>query len=318
MPDPTPRVPLALLPTPLVPLRRLSEALGADVWCKRDDLTGVGLTGNKVRKLEVLLADALAAGADTVITTGGIQSNHARATAVAARQLGLRPVLLLRGEPPPVPDGNLLLDLLVGAEVRWCTPEEYRTARDARMAEIARELRAAGARPYVIPEGGSNGLGALGYVRAAEEVAGAGERFDHVICAVGSGGTLAGLALGPRIGLVHGIAVCDDRATFSARVHAIARELGRALPAEGDRWEVTEGWQGPGYGLATGEIWDTIALVARLEGLLLDPVYTGKAMHALVSEVRAGRWAGRLLFWHTGGVFGLFGRGGELPAGERP
>src|SRR5690348_8348669 len=134
------RCALARLPTPLVPLRRLSRALGVDLWCKRDDLTGVGLTGNKVRKLEVLLGDALAKGATTVVTTGGIQSNHARATAVAARQLGLRPVLLLRGEPPAVPESNLLLDQLLGAEIHWCTPDEYRTSRNERMAGIAAEL----------------------------------------------------------------------------------------------------------------------------------------------------------------------------------
>lgn len=310
------RVPLARLPTPLVPLRRLSEALGRsvssgrppavlEVWCKRDDLTGIGLTGNKVRKLEVLLADALAKGADTVVTTGGVQSNHARATAVACRQLGLRPVLLLRGEDPAVPEANLLLDRLLGAEIRWCTPEEYRTRRNERMAEIAAELGGA----YVIPEGGSNGLGALGYVAAAAEVAADGP-FDHVVVAVGSGGTLAGLAMGADLGPVHGVAVCDDRAYFTARVRAIAAEAGRPLS---DRWDVVEGYQGPAYGVATPGIWDTIALVARTEGLLLDPVYTGKAMHALVSEVRAGRWGGRILFWHTGGVFGLFGRGGEVP-----
>jgi D-cysteine desulfhydrase len=307
MPDPfTDRCALARLPTPLVPLRRLSRELGVDLWCKRDDLTGVGLTGNKVRKLELLLADALAQGARTVVTTGGIQSNHARATAVAARQLGLRPVLLLRGDDPGPPEANLLLDRLLGAEIHWCTPEEYRTNRDERMARIARDLGGA----YVIPEGGSNGLGSLGYVRAAEEVA-AEARFDHVVVAVGSGGTLAGLAMGPDLGFVHGVAVCDDRAYFSARVQAIAAEAGLPLS---DRWEVVEGYQGPAYGVATPEVWDTIALVARAEGLLLDPVYTGKAMHALVSEVRSGRWTGRILFWHTGGIFGLFGRGAEVPS----
>lgn len=298
-------------------LERLSEALGAEVWCKRDDLTGFGLSGNKVRKLEFLLAEARALGADTVLTTGGIQSNHARATAVAARQLGLRPVLLLRGEAPPVADANLLLDRLLGAELHWCTAQQYRDERDQRLAALADRVREAGGVPYVIPEGGSNALGALGFVRAAEEVrAQTALRFDHVVCAVGSGGTLAGLALGPDVGPVRGVAVCDDRPTFSRRVHQIAADAARygvgPLPIEGDRWEVVEGWQGPAYAVATPEIWATMARVARLEGLLLDPVYTGKAMHALVGEVGAGRWGGRLLFWHTGGAFGLFGRGDEL------
>jgi D-cysteine desulfhydrase len=303
MPD---RVRLARLPTPLERLDRLSAELGAEVWCKRDDLTGLELTGNKVRKLEWLLGEAVAQGADTVITTGGIQSNHARATAVAARKLGLRPVLLLRGQPMAQPESNLLLDVLLGAEVHWCTPEEYRARRNERMAELAAELSKQGRRPYIIPEGGSNTLGARGYAQAAAEVAAEGLTFDRVVCAVGSGGTLAGLALGPELGMLSGVAVCDDRAYFSAIVHRIA---GEGLPPEGERWEVVEGYQGPAYAVATPEIWQTIRLVAQTEGLLLDPVYTGKAMHALVSEVRAKRWGGRLLFWHTGGAFGLFGRG---------
>ncbi|MEZ4242111.1 MAG: pyridoxal-phosphate dependent enzyme, partial [Myxococcota bacterium] len=157
------RLRLARAPTPLERLERLSAETGLDLWVKRDDLTGLGLSGNKVRKLEFLLADAVRGGADTVITTGGVQSNHARATAVACRRLGLRPVLLLRGEPPAVPDANLLLDQLLGAELHWCTPDEYRTSRNQRMDALAEAARARGERPYVVPEGGSNGLGALGY-----------------------------------------------------------------------------------------------------------------------------------------------------------
>lgn len=319
-----PSVPLARLPTPLERLDRASAAFGVELWCKRDDLTGVGLTGNKVRKLEWLLGDAVARGADTVITTGGIQSNHARATAVACRRLGLRPVLLLRGAPPATPESNLLLDALLGAEVHWCTPEVYRAARNERMAELADQVRAAGGRPYVVPEGGSNGLGALGYAAAAAELADQMRAvgvsgFDGVVCAVGSGGTLAGLALGPDVGRIHGVAVCDDRATFAARVHAIGAEAhaldpNARLGAQGERWDVVEGYQGPAYAVATPDVWRTIARVAQLEGVLLDPVYTGKAMHALATEAGAGRWRGRWLFWHTGGVFGLFGRGAELPS----
>jgi D-cysteine desulfhydrase len=252
-----------------------------------------------------------------VLTTGGLQSNHARATAVAARQLGLDVGLLLRGELPEEPDSNLLLDRLLGASIRTCTPDDYRNRRDELLATWADELRASGRRPYVVPEGGSNAIGALGYVRACEELRDqGGPAFDGIVCAVGSGGTLAGLALGRPGAPVRGVAVCDDRATFSARVHAIAADaagLGVGpLPPEGDAWSVVEGYQGPAYAVATPEIWRTIALAARAEGLLLDPVYTGKALHALVSEARAGRWRGRWLFWHTGGAFGLFGRGREL------
>lgn len=312
-------LPLARLPTPLHALPRLSDALGLEVWVKRDDLTGLGLSGNKVRKLELLLADAVARGCDTVLTTGGLQSNHARATAVACRQLGLEPLLLLRGDAQGAPDGNLLIDRLLGATVRTCTPEDYRR-RDTLLAAWADEVRADGRRPYIIPEGGSNGLGSLGYVRAARELtAQAPVDFDGVVCAVGSGGTLAGLARGGLDAPVHGVAVCDDRPTLAARVRAISAEVDALDPSapplgqEGAAWEVVEGYQGAAYGVASAEVWDTLMLAARTEGLLLDPVYTAKALHALRCEARAGRWRGRWLFWHTGGAFGLFGRGAELP-----
>ncbi|MBW1877954.1 MAG: D-cysteine desulfhydrase family protein [Deltaproteobacteria bacterium] len=308
------RLELARLPTPIQYLERLSSWLGAEVYVKRDDLTGLGLSGNKVRKLELLLAEAVDHGAEVVVTCGGIQSNHCRATAVAARQLGLQPVLLLRGERSGAPDGNLLLDDLLGAEVHTCDDATYRDHREEVMTELAR-----GRPAYVIPEGGSNGLGAMGYVLASEEAAAqVAERFDRVVVAVGSGGTLAGLAMGSDLGPVRGIAVCDDALTFTTRVRAIASEaerLGaRALPPSGRRWRVVEGYQGPAYAVAEPPVWEVIRKVAHLEGLILDPVYTGKAVHALVEEVRAGRWGGRILFWHTGGAFGLFGRGGEATA----
>lgn len=312
-----PSVPLAVTPTPLVPLRRLSAHVGAEILVKRDDLTGFELSGNKVRKLELLLGEAVARGADCVLTTGGLQSNHARATALAARQLGLEPFLLLRGELPAVPDANLLLDRLAGATLQMCTPAEYRTSRDAILAAWADALRAEGRRPFIIPEGGSDGRGALAFVRAAAELrAQLDGPVDRVVVAVGSGGTLAGLALGGLDAVVSGVAVCDDAAYFSARVRDIAAQAaalgGPPLPSSG--WEVVEGWQGPAYAVTPPATWEAIALVARLEGLILDPVYTGKAMHALIDQVRAGAWGGRIVFWHTGGAFGLFGRGAEVPA----
>ncbi len=306
------RVPLAQLPTPLQPLERLSASVGAELWVKRDDLTGLGLSGNKVRKLELILAEALRHDCDTVITTGGIQSNHCRATAVAARMLGLRPVLLLRGEEPGVPEGNLLLDRLLGAEVHWCTHEQYHHQRGAIMAGIADDLAARGSRPWVIPSGGSNAAGALAYARAARELGDA--RFDHVFVAVGSGGTVAGLAMAGLPARVHGVAVCDDEATFLAKVEALHRDAG-ASGIDPQGWCIDDRYRGEAYGVAGPEVWETITTVARTEGLLLDPTYTGKAMHGMLSEIRAGRVGGRVLFWHTGGVFGLFGGGGEL--GER-
>lgn len=299
---------LAQLPTPTQYLSRLSARLGAEVWIKRDDLTGFGLSGNKVRKLELLLNDALERGCHSVVTCGGIQSNHCRATALAARQLGLEPILLLRGAAPAIPEANLLLDHLLGAEIHFCNADDYRWKRDQLMQEIARPDS------YIIPEGGSNGLGALAFARASAEVKEG--PFDAVICAVGTGGTLTGLALGAELGPIMGIAVCEDRTAFRQRVDQIAADatnfgLG-TLPPIGQGWDIIEGYQGPAYAIATPEIWDTIRLLARLEGVLLDPVYTGKAMHALVTEVQKGNWGQRLLFWHTGGAFGLFGRGKEV------
>ena len=308
---------LALRPTPVHLLPRLSASLGTEVWIKRDDLTGFGLSGNKVRKLEYLLAGVEASGVDAVITTGGLQSNHARATAVACRQLGLQPILLLRGAPEAAPSGNHLLDHLLGAQLHYCSAETYRDSRNQVMEELAASLREAGHNPLVIPEGGSNGLGAMGFVAAAEELRlQLSEPVDAVVVAVGSGGTLAGLALGGGPGVVHGVAVCDDRQTFVTRVEEIAAEARQygapPLNPLGNGWDVLAGYQGPAYGVATPDVWNTIRWIAENEGVLLDPVYTGKAMHALICEVRAGRLGGRVLFWHTGGSFGLFGRGAEV------
>ena len=314
----TPRT-LARLPTPIHPLQRASELLGCSVWIKRDDLTGAALSGNKIRKLDCLLADAHTRGATTIITCGGIQSNHCRATAIACRQHGLRPVLLLRGSPPPPRqlDGNLLLDALVGAEVRWTDADGYRS-RDQHMAHIAEQLRSNGERPYIIPEGGSNAVGAMGFVHAGRELAAqaqaVGVQFDTVIVATGSGGTLAGLAMSGLQANVLGVAVCDDRATFRQRVHEIAQQaqtlnMGLTLPSDG--WDVLEGHQGEGYAISTATELQQQAWLARSEGIIVDPVYTGKAWGALFSVLQQDPRAlgRRVLFWHTGGVFGVFGRG---------
>jgi len=312
---------LARADTPLQWLERPSARLGLEIWVKRDDLTGLGLSGNKVRKLDYLLAEALSQGCDTVITTGGIQSNHCRATAVAARQIGMQPVLLLRGEPPAEADGNLLLNQILGAELHWTDDAGY-AHRDAHMADLARELSAQGRHPYVIPEGGSNATGALGFVRAGRELGtqaiAQGLRFDSVVCAVGSGGTLAGLALAGMDAEVLGIAVCDDRATFRARVEAIGDEAraryGLRLPSHG--WDVIDGFQGRGYALSTPEELRSQVRFTRETGLFLDPVYTGKAWCAVEALAQSApeRLGERVLFWHTGGLFGLFGRGAELRA----
>ena len=309
---------LARLPTPIERSDALDRLVGTSVWVKRDDLTAAGAAGNKIRKLEYLLADALGKKTNVIVTCGGQQSNHARATAIVAAELGLRSVLLLRtaspAEPPPLV-GNLMLDYLVGADVRFITPAQYRE-RDALMARVAEELRARGDLPYVVPEGGSNGLGSLGYVDAMGEVrrqldegaCGEVREFDAVVHACGSGGTSAGVALGiARHGVArvaHAVAVCDDRAYFEATIDRIVGEA-IALDATLDvaaRPTVHDAFKGPAYGLASSEQLAFIVEVARKTGLLFDPVYTGKALFGLS---RLEPKPARALFLHTGGLPGL-------------
>lgn len=332
-----PRLALAHLPTPLEPMPRLSAALGLDLRVKRDDLTGSHLSGNKIRKLDFLLADARAQGATHVLTCGGIQSNHARATALAAAPLGMMPVLLLRtpnGSPDDLPDSptaNLLLDRLAGARIVPCTPADYREQRGALLEALAAEIRSAGGVPVVIPEGGSNALGALGYAVAAWELLAQYDALglappDTCVVATGSGGTLAGLALGFEAAGVPtraiGVAVCDDRPTFEAIVHHIAAEatdrfdLPRLSPG---RFEVLDGFQGRGYALTTDDELAFLVATARHDGLVLDPVYTNKAFRGLLATAAApARPLGtRIAFIHTGGIFGLFAEAAALANAAR-
>ncbi len=325
-----PRVPLAHTPTPLDQLRRTGIDLGVELYIKRDDLTGTVLSGNKVRKLEFLLADAVARGADTVLTCGGAQSNHCRATTVAAAKLGLKTKLLLRtADPlhPPGLEGNILLDRLAGAEIVWVTPDEYKQ-RDEIFVRMASELGDLGRRPYVIPEGGSNALGAWGYVRAMEELAAdlaalGPARKTTLIYAAGSGGTGAGLILGSRIlGLdvrVVGVNVCDDRPYFVNAIGQIVEDMIRThwlkvrFSRERDV-EIVDGYVGRGYAESRPEELAVITQLARAEGIILDPVYTGKAFFGLVSELRKNPqvFGDRVVFVHTGGAFGLFPKAAEL------
>jgi D-cysteine desulfhydrase len=309
---------LAHLPTPLWRSDALDALIGTSVWVKRDDMTGGAEAGNKLRKLEYLLADALERGSSVVLTCGGVQSNHARATALCAAQLGLRTLLFLRTATPsiaPAATGNLLLDLLAGASVRRISPDEYRR-RNQLMAEAARELEAQGQKPYVIPEGGSNALGALGYVDAMRELrqqldlglGGGPAGFDAVVHACGSGGTAAGIALGARewdvAPEVHAIAVCDDRDYFEGIIARIAIEATR-LQTDLDppaRVVVHDRFKGPAYGVASDEQRAFIRELATRTGLVLDPVYTGKALFGLA---RLEPKPKRVLFVHTGGLPGL-------------
>ncbi len=323
-----PRLSLAQTPTPLQKLQRLSEVLGGpEIWIKRDDLTGCVVSGNKVRKLEFVLADALRQGADVVITCGGIQSNHARATAVLARRIGLFPHLVLRGEPPEgAPDGNLFLDKLFGAAITYVTPEQYRNEIDDIFAEIRRTYEKRGQRAYVIPEGASNELGAFGYLRATREIVEQlrleGLSVNYVVTAVGSGGTLAGLLLGKRLYALEadvvGFNVCDTAEYFRERIMGILRATAEryhlGLGVSPEDIQIIDGYVGLGYAESRPEELALIRDVARLEGIALDPVYTGKAMFGLIDQIRKGRFSkeDRILFLHTGGVFGLFAKRDQM------
>jgi D-cysteine desulfhydrase len=315
------RAALAQLPTPLAPLERVSGELGGPrLWVKRDDLTGAALSGNKVRKLEFSIAEALAQRCDTLITCGGLQSNHCRATAIAGARLGLKVHLILRGAPQGAPDGNLFLDDLAGATCSFYAPEEYRTQRPEIFAELAADYAKQGHKAFAIPSGASDEIGAWGYIAASAELKADFDRLgfvpEHIICPLGSGGTLAGLVLGNALyGLnatIWGVNVDDDdAATFKAKIRTDfgkwKERYRQGLDTEGLPINIIDGYVGPGYGRAEAHIFELIARVARTEGLILDPVYTAKTLHGLLSETERGRFSGarNIVFLHTGGIFGL-------------
>jgi D-cysteine desulfhydrase len=322
-----PRLALAHTPTPLsepIGLASLLAGRPVRLFVKHDDMTGGVTAGNKIRKLEYLLADARVHRATTVITCGGLQSNHARATAILARSLGMSAVLLLRTKDPGAAlptSGNVLLDRMVGAEIRLITPEQYRD-RSEQMAIVAREIEARGGVPYVIPEGGSSALGSLGYVRAMEEIGrqlelglAGGQPFDLVAHACGSGGTAAGVVVGAaETGVARAaraFAVCDDVAYFQGVVGRLVGELRERFGLERAlEVDIDDSAKGPAYGVASDDQKRRIVEVARATGLLLDPVYTGKAFLGLLDMVRRGELDGkRVLFLHTGGLPGLLADG---------
>jgi D-cysteine desulfhydrase len=330
-----PRGNWARLPTPVHKLENLSKELGIELFVKRDDQTGFEVSGNKIRKLEFLVQDALNKGATCLVTCGGVQSNHCRATAALAARLGLRCVLLLRGEAPDTAASNNLLSRLFGAEIFYLTNEQYYEGMGELRRLIDEQIRGQGGKSYFIPEGGSNGLGAFGYAAAYEEAEGQrarGEipglstvhRFDTMVTAHGSGGTQAGLLLGKLAAgdagentRIVGINVCyDGKESFRLVKDALWLSIQQhRLPlsfAAADI-EVKDGFLGRGYGLSTPEELKFIAKVARTEGMLVDPVYTGKGLYGLYQTVKQDRAAfgERVLFWHTGGGFGLFKMGEE-------
>ncbi|MCA9955739.1 MAG: D-cysteine desulfhydrase family protein [Anaerolineales bacterium] len=310
------RKPLAYLPTPLEKLERLSKHLGGpDIYMKRDDQTGLATGGNKTRKLEFLVADALAQGCDHLITTGAPQSNHCRQTAAAAAHFGLGCSLVLRGSAPAQMQGNLLLDRLLGAHLYWTDD----TPRHEVMAEVANEQRVMGHKPYIIPLGGSNVMGATSYVLAMEELMGqlaaASINIDFIVFASSSGGTQAGIVLGAEVygfrGHVLGISVDhpaeDLQIQVSALATATATHLGVANVSIANRVEVNDDYLGDGYAMVGETEREAIQMVAQLEGILLDPVYTGRAMGGLIDLIRWGAFTRgqSVLFWHTGGAAAL-------------
>ena len=321
-----PRFSLTQLPTPVEELKSLSRELGGpELLIKRDDQTGLALGGNKTRKLEFLVGQALEQGADTLVTAGAAQSNHCRQTAAAAARTGLRCELLLNGTKPELPNGNLLLDELLGARIHWIHLSE----RPAKLHELPDQLRKEGRKPYVIPVGGSNGVGATGYVLAmielVEQLDGIDRRVDHVVFASSSGGTQAGIVVGAKVtgfdGKLHGVSVDKGNrggAPYDHELANIANETGKYIGFDtqftaGD-FNVDYGYLGSGYGVPSDLEREAIRLVGSREGILLDPVYTGRSMGALVDLIRkkAFRPDETVLFWHTGGAPALFAYANDL------
>ena len=311
-----PKVELGIYPTPFYRLESISTRYGRNIWVKRDDLCGVALGGNKVRKLTYLLADARAQGCDTVFTTGGAQSNHAMLTAACASHLGLKCILLLKRRGVTDYRGNLVLNRIYGADVRFMDTDSYDDIY-AEMARLTKELAREGRKAYSIPVGGSIPLGSLGYVDCVAELAkqsdDAGAAIRHIVSATGSGGTTAGLLLGARLHLpeakVTGIGVDDD--PFDTIVPDIAAGAAGLLevPFERTADDFEMVWHlGAGYAIPNPEDTPFIEELARMEGILLDPVYTGKAWAGMLKLLREGYFGdeGDIVFVHTGGAAALF------------
>jgi len=312
------RLKLANLPTKIERLNRLSDQLGKNIYIKRDDQTGMEVSGNKIRKLEYCVADALSKNCDYLITCGGIQSNHCRATAAVAAKLGLGAYLVLRGDEDIPVEGNLFFDMMLGADIKFITGEEYKNNRAEIMEGIKEELEKKGHKGYIIPEGASNGIGSLGYINAMEEIlkqeGEMGVKFDAIAVTVGSGGTYSGLYYGNRINnnsaTVYGFNITETKEHFQEVVVKLLKEIsqytGKEINVTIDEIDIIDGYVGRGYALSRPEEIEFLSYLAKLEGLILDPVYTGKAMYGLVEEIKKGKFDKHenILFIHTGGIFG--------------
>jgi D-cysteine desulfhydrase len=336
---PSRKISLGRFPTPLQKVQSISfpgfepfEEL--ELWVKRDDLTSFDLSGNKVRKLEFLLADALEKGHDSVITIGGVQSNHARATAVAARQIGLEPHLILRqgsgvkADAPLDLTGNLLFNRMVDAKIHTVTLSTYAQHGSEALGEkLAAQLKEEGKNPYIIPVGGSNALGAFGYIDCVREILDHNMHFDHIVFACGSGGTVAGLAIGMKLAgmtdktTLHAVGVCDSPDYFYNHIEEVATELGIDTSEEGHgsvrSWVKIYAGQGIGYAKSTEEELAYLFAVSQQTGIIVDPVYSGKALYHFVNRVMKENPAdfpvkSKILFIHTGGVLGLYDKESQL------
>lgn len=314
------RISLAQLPTPVVELKNLARSYGIPkLLSKRDDLTGLELSGNKIRKLEYVVSDALAEGADTLITHGGTQSNHCRATAALGARLGLKVRLILRGQSDTNPDGNLFLDELFGAECSFHSPEAYSTNLNQLVEQAVEAAKSVGRQPYFFPVGASTPLGCWGYIRCVSELVeqlGREAPLDLYV-ATSSGGTQAGLILGRALlgctnWSIRGVPVSDSSDYFRQKLGELIRitvgQYGLNLQAESTPIDLVDGFIGPGYAIPYDEAVQTIRLLGRSEGIALDPSYTSKAMTGMLADIRS-RPTDRLpVFIHTGGSFGLFAR----------
>ncbi len=309
----TERIVLAHLPTPIEPLPKLTKLLqGPQLFIKRDDLTGLGLGGNKTRKLEYLAANALAQGCRTLVTTGALQSNHCRQVAAAAARLGLGCILVLAGEDPGIRQGNLLLDELSGAKLVFVPKEE----RDQRLQQAFAHAEEDGLQPYLIPYGGSNPIGVQGYIQAMQELQDQNLQPDWIVLASSSGGTQAGLVLGAKQtsfpGRILGISVDKPADELTQTIMALANQtaawLGIDKKIESADVLVNDAYCQAGYGILQPAEVEAIRLFARTEGILLDPVYTGRAAAGLIDLIRKGFFSPNetVLFWHTGGIPALF------------
>ncbi len=317
------RIKLAQLPTPITKLQRFSRRFkDIDIWVKRDELTGTEVSGNKIRKLEFCIAEAQQQGCDTLISCGGIQSNHCRATAILGVRLGLKVHLILRGEKPEVAEGNLLLDYLSGAEITYLSQSQWQDHENF-AKELQETYQSHGHKAFFIPVGASDEIGIWGYIAASEELKNDFARLamepEYIVTATGSGGTQAGLLVGSQLlnmrTQVAAFNVSDNAAYFEKKIEQDVTLWKQRYKQEFDieklNIKTVEGYLGAGYGIAGPEVFASIAELASSEGIFLDPVYTGKAFHGMVSELHKGdegqlAGARNVVFIHTGGLFGVF------------